>query len=360
LELKAQSAPLNDSAEKLEAIEKELGAVFAKLDCPGAYVGCFDTQGRKQWLFEFADSSRVHQGLRELHHVRIASVSKLFIGRGILLAVDYGKIRLDDSIGRWVPNVPGGDIITLRMLGQHTSGLTEPIASIALQNAIMDSPGKDWSIDELLPYCFDQVSKKKIGEDFCYSNANVLLLARVLEITYQAHYREIIQRQTLVPWNLKNTGYAPGELPPPPRQSFRFGKPRRVIGFGSTFYDVTEYGSGWACAAGDMFSTVSDLAIAVPKLATGEGLSELTRQELHHWQPAWDGTQYGYLLENLDGWVGHTGNIPGYNVAAHYHPEKHLSILAATNLSNCSDKRMPAEELAKKARVLVDSWAEAR
>ena len=59
----------------------------------------------------------------EHDHVRIGSVTKTFTVTTLLRMADAGVVSLDDHVSRWVPGVPNGEAITLRMLANMTSGL---------------------------------------------------------------------------------------------------------------------------------------------------------------------------------------------------------------------------------------------
>src|SRR5207253_2930406 len=55
---------------------------------------------------------------------KVGSVTKTFVATAVLQLVADGKLRLDDTVARWLPGlVPGGDRITVRQLLMHTSGL---------------------------------------------------------------------------------------------------------------------------------------------------------------------------------------------------------------------------------------------
>lgn len=56
---------------------------------------------------------------------RIASISKQFTAAAILLLREEGKLRLDDPLARFLPDFPRADIMTLRELLSHTSGLDD-------------------------------------------------------------------------------------------------------------------------------------------------------------------------------------------------------------------------------------------
>ena len=57
---------------------------------------------------------------------RLASITKQFTAAAILLLMEEGKLKLDDSIRRWLPSLPEvADPITIRELLTHTSGLID-------------------------------------------------------------------------------------------------------------------------------------------------------------------------------------------------------------------------------------------
>ena len=59
-------------------------------------------------------------------HMRIASAAKAFSGATALSLVDKGVLSLDDTIGKWLPEMPKAWAkVTLRQLLSHTSGLPD-------------------------------------------------------------------------------------------------------------------------------------------------------------------------------------------------------------------------------------------
>ena len=53
----------------------------------------------------------------------IASVTKTFVAALAIKLADEGRLRLDDPLGRWLPDWPNADKISLRQLLNHTSGV---------------------------------------------------------------------------------------------------------------------------------------------------------------------------------------------------------------------------------------------
>ena len=56
-------------------------------------------------------------------HFRIGSITKTFTGTVILQLVDEGKLKLDDPVSKYQPEVPKGANIIVRELLNMTSGL---------------------------------------------------------------------------------------------------------------------------------------------------------------------------------------------------------------------------------------------
>lgn len=56
---------------------------------------------------------------------QIASISKQFAAAAVLLLADEGKLRLDDTVDKYVSGISSGNRITIRQILSHTSGLQD-------------------------------------------------------------------------------------------------------------------------------------------------------------------------------------------------------------------------------------------
>ncbi|HET9557799.1 MAG TPA: serine hydrolase domain-containing protein, partial [Actinomycetota bacterium] len=54
---------------------------------------------------------------------QISSVTKTFVAAAVLQLVDEGRLALDGTVERWLPELADGDRITVEMLLSHTAGL---------------------------------------------------------------------------------------------------------------------------------------------------------------------------------------------------------------------------------------------
>ncbi len=67
------------------------------------------------------DSSPAIPATPEMRY-SIGSISKQFTAAAILLLQEEGKLSLDDAVGKYVPGLTQGDVVTIRQILSHTSG----------------------------------------------------------------------------------------------------------------------------------------------------------------------------------------------------------------------------------------------
>ncbi len=106
-------------------LEIAADSVFAELKPPGM-IALISVEGEGDYLIKRGVSNTVTgRPMSEDYYFRIGSVTKTLVGTAVLILVNEGKIRLDTPIATYLPeyNIPNGDRITVRMLGNMTSGL---------------------------------------------------------------------------------------------------------------------------------------------------------------------------------------------------------------------------------------------
>jgi len=131
----------------------------------------------------------------------LASVTKQFTAAAIMLLVEEGKVRLDDSIPKYLPGSPekwAG--ISVRHLLTHTSGL--PI------DAIVDFQGSAL-LRITAAQALEHVSRLPLifppGEGAFYSDAGYFLLGLVIEKASGQTYREFMRHRIFEPAGMSAT-----------------------------------------------------------------------------------------------------------------------------------------------------------
>ncbi|KXX62709.1 D-alanyl-D-alanine carboxypeptidase [Rhodococcus sp. LB1] len=293
---------------------------------PGAIVGIWQ-DGAEPYVQAFGvrDTATGDPMAPDLF-MRIGSVTKTFTTTAVLQLVDQGKVGLDDPIDRYVPDVPNGDTITIRQLAAMRSGL--PDYSDVVIPALPSQPQRQWTPQELLEIGFSRPPLFVPGTEFDYSNTNTALLGLVVEKVSGQPLNAYIDEYIARPESLGHTSVPTDAA---------FASPH-AHGYTKTIdgetVDATDWNPSWGFGAGNMISTLDDLRVWVRDLAGGTLLSPATQREREQFQPApSEGTDsmYGLGVEYQNGWIGHNGNIAGYQTYAYYLPPEGKTVVMLVN-----------------------------
>jgi D-alanyl-D-alanine carboxypeptidase len=295
---------------------------------PGAIVGIWQ-DGAEPYVRAF--------GVRDIAtgepmetdlYTRIGSVTKTFVTTAVLQLVDRGKVGLDDPISKYVDGVPNGDNITIRQLAAMRSGL---FSYSDVTNPMLPSqPERKWTPRELLEISFNHPPLFPPDAKFDYSNTNTVLLGLVVEKVSGQSLSAFIDEHIARPEGLGHTRFPDGAtLPSPHTHGYLRTEDGKVV-------DTENWNPSWGWAAGEMISTVHDLQVWARDLATGKLLSPATQSERERFQLApseGDGSLYGLGLEYQNGWLGHNGNISGYQTYAYCLPAQRTTLVVVLNSS---------------------------
>jgi D-alanyl-D-alanine carboxypeptidase len=293
---------------------------------PGAIVGVWQ-EGTAPYVrgFGVRDLATGEPMTTDLS-MRIGSVTKTFVTTALLRLVDQGKVGLDEPVGKYVSGVPEGDAITLRQLAAMRSGLYSYTDVVV--PALPGQPLRQWTPAELLQISFQHPQLFRPGTAFDYSNTNTVLLGLVIEKVSGQPLNTYIDQHILRPENLEHTLFPAGSALPSPHAH---GYTKNAAG---ELVDATGWNPSWGWAAGNMVSTVEDLRVWAQDLATGKLLSPAMQRERESFLLApseGEGSLYGLGVENQNGWIGHNGNIAGYQSYAYYLPAERIAMVVLVN-----------------------------
>jgi D-alanyl-D-alanine carboxypeptidase len=322
----ATATPMNDAlAQRLDtAVNQAMVAV----NVPGAIIGVWGPDGSYVRAFGVADKATGAPMKTDFYH-RIGSQTKTFTATGVLQLADQGKVGLDDPIAKYIEGVPQGDKITMRQLLRMQSGLFNYSESPAFQQAMFADPRTPFSPQELLGFAFAEPNVFPPGEGFLYCNTNYILLGLVVEKVGGQPLHDYVRDHILTPLGMSHTSFpTTNALPEPHAQGYTV---QTADGKEAT---ATDWDPSWGWAAGAMISTLDDMHIWAPALATGKLLTPKLQTERLQTVgapglPPQDG--YGLGIFNLGGWIGHNGSLPGYQTVSVYLPEKQTTMVILTN-----------------------------
>jgi len=132
---------------------------------------------------------------------RIGSVSKTYTAVLILLAVEEGKLSLDDTLEKYYPMIHNASKIKIRDLLQHSSGIPSYTKDKDFFRYYTKAHTRQEMLDKFSLYHSDFSPQSKSE----YSNTNYYLLGLILESIYQQPYSELISDKIVKPLKLFNT-----------------------------------------------------------------------------------------------------------------------------------------------------------
>ncbi|MDN5288159.1 MAG: hypothetical protein JWR38_4433 [Mucilaginibacter sp.] len=245
---------------------------------------------------------------------RIGSITKTFTAVVLMQLVQEGKIKLDDPVEQYLPEIKKLDgyadagKITFRQLASHTSGLKrEP----DVRNADV-GPLDKW--EEKLISCIPYTSfNSRPSEAFLYSNMGYALLGLALSRVTGVPYMQMVQQRILTPLHMNDTFF---RLPDDKRTRLAEGISNNNKGTINAKLPLKEIeGRGYRVPNGGIFSTPSDLSkfvislMGAPPLISAKSLNQM--QEI---PPGGRNYGLGLMLFDKNGSeiIGHNGSVPGY------------------------------------------------
>jgi CubicO group peptidase (beta-lactamase class C family) len=132
----------------------------------------------------------------------LASVSKQFTAMGIMMLQKAGKLNYDDSLGKFIPELPYHHI-SIRNLLNHTSGLPDYMALFDLAWDLKRIATNKDMIEQLIQY--KPAILFQPGMKYEYSNTGYALLASVIEKVSGMPYSDFLQKNIFKPLKMTRT-----------------------------------------------------------------------------------------------------------------------------------------------------------
>ncbi len=301
---------------------------------PGVLVGVWSPQG--DWVVASGVANLdTRERLSTDMQYKIGSLTKTFTANVILQLVGEGKVSLNDHIDKWISGVPNGSQITIRELLSHTSGLGD----IAYDSDDVNDPSTPayarfqagCTPQELVASGLPPIAAP--GTRWSYSNYGYELLGRVTELVTGQSLTALIHERITDPLGMHRT-YLPASgsgLTTP----YAHGYVARLSGAPLDFSSLTMT-CPWA--AGGMVSTLSDMHTWSVALGTGRLLkprvwAEALRDKIvaDPLTPLLSRSRIsdGLGVFEIGGFLGHQGNIQGYDSATYYSPALHMTVAVA-------------------------------
>ena len=245
----------------------------------------------------------------------LGSVGKMFTAAAILKLADQGRLSLDDTLAKWVPEYPHPEAaeITLRQLLTHSAGIGE------WDQRQVKEPmtGAEMAARMTEPLQF------KPGAQFRYSNAGFILLQAVIEKVTGKSFGDALSDLVFKPTGMTHTGVWPVTAIVQNRATGYLRAEDDPLGLGPRYSNEQFLGYG-ANGSGGEYSTADDMFAFLKALADKRLLGPRVTEAMLTPRLDFDGSArpstygYGVDLTTCAGHpaFGHEGGGPNSGVSS--------------------------------------------
>ena len=258
---------------------------------------------------------------------RLASITKTFTAIAVMQAVEEGRLSLDAPIKTWLPDYPRGDVITIRHLLGHTSGIRH-----YPRRGPERRLNKHLSSDETLNLFKRRPLAFKPGHRFLYTSYGYGVLGKILEVVRQKSLADVLAESVFDPLGLEHIGLEDSRAPDP-----AWPEGLRTSGSGplvkSDRIDLSSRAAG-----GGARGTVDDLLVYAQALLREDLVQHETWLTMTTPNVVGIGKQVDYGLgfavypKRGQLIVAHAGGQPGTSSLIQLIPEANLAVVMATSL----------------------------
>jgi D-alanyl-D-alanine carboxypeptidase len=258
---------------------------------------------------------------------RIGSMNKMFTAVATLQLVEAHKLKLDDPIGKHLPNYPNKQVaakVTVRHLLTHTGGTGDIFGPQFERHRLALREHRDY-----LKLYGSRGLTQEPGSRFEYSNYGFVLLGALIEHVSGGSYDDYVRDHVFRRAGMRATGSLPEAVEVPNRA---VGYMRLSPPGGGGWVPNTDTLPWRGTAAGGGYSTVGDLLRFAQALRSGTLISKAALAEATRPQQE----QYGYGFE-VQGQgplrsYGHSGGAPGMNGELRVFPQLGYVVVSLSNL----------------------------
>lgn len=277
---------------------------------------------------------------------RNGAVAFAYVATLLMRFVDQGKVRLNDTVDQWMPGLPLSDKVTVKMLGNQTSGYPDYEEDPTFTDDYLRDPFQQFSFKERRAIAFSRPQLFPPGTNWSYSHTNFLVLGKILSKVGGKPLATLLRQQVLRPLGLTSTvSSQTSQIPSPVLHSFSSER-RGWLGLPADqrFYEEsTFWNSAWGTPVGATQTTdVYDLTTTADAMGAGTLLSKssykkMTGPHLLGFGKPQDncvpecftqvrGYNYGIGIVRSGAWLLQNPLLGGYSAAMATLPSRQISI----------------------------------
>jgi D-alanyl-D-alanine carboxypeptidase len=296
---------------------------------PGFAIGIAE-DGRIVYAhgFGLADIDR-RQRFEPETQTYVGAISEQFTAAAILLLQQDGKLKLDDPVTKYLPELTVAKDVTIRQLLNHTSGLPDLSAASSLDQ----DRTKSIKLDELIAAENTLQPVFAPGTQYRYNDFNYAIAGLIVERVGAVPLSDYLQQHIFIPLLMNQTFYAGDNGISPDHAVGYTGSPGH-------FHAAKTDDPAWLYGGGGIVTNVYDLAkwdIGMPLLLRVDAVRAMFTPS---GVPGPTSYGLGCMIDQRNGktFIWHNGQIPGYYAMNAFLPDEHIAVIVLANTDAMSSR----------------------
>ncbi len=264
----------------------------------------------------------------------LSSTSKLFTGTCVVKLIQDRKIKADDKIGKYLPELKYGDKVTIHHLLTHSSGYAD----------VYNTPGftytKIKNCLDVIPFIKDQELLFNPGDSVYYSESGMFILGALIEKVSGISYQDYVTENIIEPLEMTHTSFLNDVNATESNDDIGMYAEKYVKNENNEIVRQTfdeEAKAFIPLAAGGIWSSASDLikfdeGIHNYKIMKKEFVELMTTPYTY---TGWPNCYFGYIWNTINSEkneaVGHAGNSKGHHSNFFHYKKDGIVMIVLTN-----------------------------
>lgn len=253
------------------------------------------------------------------------SITKSVTALAVMQLVEAGDVALDAPVSDYLEPFSAGPgaAITVEQLLSHTSGFS----TMQGNSSFADGEGGADELARRVEGLATTAPAHAPGETWEYSNANYLVLGRLVEVVSGLDYQAYVRTHVLDPIGMTDSFVSDGEV----HESMATGHTPWFLGKRALPENTTSRGMA---PAGGVVASARDLARFLAVMMDGEDDVLSADGKAQMMRPAGPGSPYygfGWFVDPGNGTVWHSGSTPGVETLATMVPSQGAGVVVLVN-----------------------------
>ena len=286
-------------------------------------------------------------------HFRNGAVEFAYLGTLLMQFMDEHKVKLEDTIERWMPDLPQANKVTLKMLANQTSGYPDFETDPKFLAAFNADPFHIFTFEERLKIAFSRPMMFEPGTNWSYAHTNFMILGEILSKIGGKPLDVLVKEKVFMPMGLKSTTASQtSEMPTPILHAFDSERRSalKIPAEVAFTEESTFFNAQWGTPMGANETTnIDDMITTAVKVGTGALISKPSYETMtgprllgfgkkqDNCAPSCftqvDGYNYGIGIVRSGSWLMQNPLLGGYGAVEAYLPSKKIAVAVAVTFT---------------------------